>query len=443
MLTEFEIAKRIVIDLQLAGFTAVFAGGCVRDRLLGVEPKDYDIATNATPDDIEYIFDKTIPVGKSFGVIVVVRDGIEFEVATFRGDGEYSDGRRPDDVTFYTEDGIDGMKADAARRDLTINGMFYDPVEDKLYDFVGGRTDLEEMRIRFIGEAHKRIEEDKLRMMRAIRFALRLDFGLDTTASNAIRENAHLINQVSNERIKDELCKMFSINARDAIVWMGNLNILPQILPEIHVMKGCEQPAEYHPEGDVFVHTCMALEHLPKDASQELIWATLLHDVGKPPTQTFEDRIRFNGHDQVSVELSEKILKRLKFSNKFIEHVLPLVGNHMRWMALKEMRKSKLKRFLALDNFEDHKALHYADCMASHEDVSNLDFVAGLHFEPEQIRPERLLTGKDLLEMGFKQGPEMGVIFRAVEEHQLNELINTREEAIEYVVNHFMKAEEK
>jgi putative nucleotidyltransferase with HDIG domain len=429
-------ALQIIEKLNSAGFQAAYAGGSVRDKLLCVESHDIDIATNALPEDIESLFEKTIPVGKAFGVIVVVIDGIEFEVATFRNDGVYLDGRHPENVSFSS------MEEDAKRRDFTINGMFYDPIKDEIFDFVGGQEDLKNKVLRFIGDPEKRIQEDKLRMLRCIRFSIRLGFEIESKSFDVICNHASEISQVSVERISEELLKILHIgNHAKAFELLFKTKLIDYILPEVKAMEGIEQPPEYHSEGDVLVHTVIALENLPKDASDELLMGTLLHDVGKPKTQTFEDRIRFSGHDAVGAKITEIILKRMKFSNDFVERVVSLVENHMKFMFVKDMRTSTLKRFIRKDFFDEHLALHKADCMSSHGGLDNYEFVIQKREEipPEQIRPERLMTGHDLINMGFAQGPLFRTIMTDVEDKQLEGSITSREEALKYVTETYQE----
>lgn len=422
-------ALKIIEKLKEKSYKAVFAGGCVRDELLELKPHDYDIATNATPDQVESLFEKTIPVGKSFGVIIVVVEKEEFEVATFRFDGIYVNGRRPESVSFSS------MREDAERRDLTINGMFLDPVKDKVIDFVGGQEDLDKGIVRLIGDPEKRIEEDKLRMLRVIRFATRFDFEIEEATFNVVRKHAHEITQVSSERIFDELKKMLRKNSRRVIDLLFDTDLISHILPEVKAMDGVQQPPQFH-SGDVLEHTLQTLEFLPENASDELLFGALLHDVGKPPTfRVATDRIRFNQHDTVGFEVAKKILKRFKVSNEFSDRVSALVFNHMRFMSVKKMRVAKLKRFLRMENFEEHMALHKADCLASHGGLDNFDFLMEKKefFPPEEVKPKRLITGHDLIELGFKPGPFFKIVLEAVEDKQLEDEISTKDEAIEFV----------
>ena len=429
-MTLLEKAISIVRTLKDSGHQAVFAGGCVRDKIAGRPSDDIDIATSATPDIVESLFEHTLSVGKSFGVIVVVDGDDQFEVATFRTDGAYGDGRRPDSVTFSS------MKEDAFRRDLSINGMFYDPVEDILYDYVGGEKDFERKIIRLIGVPDARIEEDRLRMMRVIRFAVRFDFGIEPDTMVSVERHASKILTISVERIFEELIKILREGRFErSISLLMKTGLLGYILPEVQAMAGVEQPVDYHPEGDVLTHTIMALGHLPKDASDELLVATLLHDVGKPRTQTFEDRIRFNGHESVGVLIAGDILRRFKVSNDFADHVVLLIKNHMKFMGVEKMKKSTLKRFVRVDRFQDYMTLHYADCMSSHGGLESYEFVKSFmeKAEPDEIRPKKLITGEDLKTLGIPPGPIYRTIVVEVEDEQLEGRLITREAALEYV----------
>ena len=430
-------ALKIVRKLQEQNHEAVFAGGCVRDLILKLDPQDYDVATSAKPDQVEALFEHTVSVGKTFGVIVVVMDGFEIEVATFRSDSLTSDGRRPDSVTFTS------MEEDAKRRDLTINGMFWDPIADKILDYVGGQQDLKDGLIRLIGDPDARLIEDKLRLMRVVRFASRFNFKVVPETLEAVKKHSHEIIQVSSERIGEELIKILRTgNYRTAFNLLFETNLIEYILPEIKAMKGVEQPVDYHPEGDVLAHTLLALESLPANASDELRMGVLLHDVGKPLTQTFEDRIRFSQHELKGKDLAREILKRLKYSNEFTEFVVELVGNHMKFMHVKEMRVSKLKRFMAMPKFEEHLALHRADCASSHKHLINYDFIKEKfeNYTPEEIRitPDtRILTGNDLLSMGYKAGPLFREILTDVEDQQLEGVISDKDQALKYVTEKY------
>jgi len=435
---QFESALDIVKALHAAGYQAVFAGGCVRDQLMGESPHDYDIATSAYPHQVQALFPTNIEVGKAFGVVVVIQEGMQFEVATFREDMMYLDGRRPSEIRFAT------MEADANRRDLTINGIFYDPIAGEYYDYVGGTKDIENKIIRFIGDPEERILEDHLRLMRAIRFKHRLGFSMDTITEQAISGNSHLIQLISVERIADELTKILEQSKirGDALKDLGHFGILQHILPEVQDMDGCEQPEDYHPEGDVFKHTCKALNSLPEDASPELLWGTLLHDVGKPPMKEWDDkkgRLVFNRHDIKGAYMTKNILTRLKFSNDFIDRVCSLVENHMKFCVIRDMRKSTLKRFVAMDRFEEHLQLHRADCLASHGGLDNLQFVkeAMDSFAEEPggrvVLPDRLVDGNDLIAMGFKPGPKFKEILETVDTEHLEGTLENKEQALLFI----------
>ena len=366
-----EAAISIVRRLREAGHTAYFNGGCVRDMVRGVEPHDYDIATSATPEQVQQLFPKTVPVGAQFGVVLVLDGGHQFEVATFRTDQAYVDGRRPTSVRYGSPE------EDAQRRDFTINGLFYDPIEDRVIDFVNGRADIERKLVRTIGEARQRFTEDKLRLLRCVRFAANLGYDIEPATFEAVKEMAAQIQVVSAERIRDELIKTLTrSHAGRGLELLRASGLLAEILPEIAVMQGVEQPPEFHPEGDVFVHTRMMLDALPPHPSVTLAFAVLLHDVGKPPTfERAPDRIRFNEHDRVGAELAETILRRLRFSNDEIERIVLCVREHMRFQFVKEMRPAKLKRILARKTFPDELELHRIDCAASHRNLENYEFL--------------------------------------------------------------------
>ena len=418
-------AREVCATLREAGFRALFAGGCVRDQLLGDPPKDIDIATNALPGDIEALFPKTIAVGAAFGVMIVVHGGTHYEVATFRKDGPYLDGRRPTRVDFVDE------IEDARRRDFTINALFFDPETDTVLDYVEGRLDLDQGVIRCVGVPAERFAEDHLRLMRAVRFAARLNFRLDANTYQAIRDQAADILKTSPERIREELVKMLTGGyAQRSLELLDITGLLPHVLPEIAAMKGVEQPEAFHPEGDVFVHTGLLLKHLPP-CSTTLAFGALLHDVGKPATQTFEDRIRFNQHDKVGAEMARKICRRLRFSNDDTHRITWLVDQHMRLAALPQMKESKRKRFVREDGFGELVQLGRLDCLASHGSLKTIEWIEDYlaNLPEEAMRPEPLLTGRDLIEMGYKPGPAFKEVLRAVEDAQLEGAIATEDEA--------------
>ncbi len=422
-----EIARR----LREARFRALFNGGCVRDQLLGVRAKDYDIATDARPEQVTALFPNALQVGAQFGVVFVPEENSRgIEVATFRADGDYLDGRRPESVS-YTDD----PAIDARRRDFTINGMFLDPKSGAILDFVGGRDDLRDKIVRAIGDPERRFAEDKLRLLRAVRFAARLGFTIEPATLAAVRRRHSEISEVSAERVRDELTKMLTENhARAAFELLESTGLLEDTLPEIAAMRGVEQPPQFHPEGDVWTHTLMMLEGL-RDASPTLAWGVLLHDVGKPPTftppQYAGDRIRFNTHDTVGARMAEAICDRLRFSRRDTERIVALVENHMRFKDVRDMRESKLKRFLRTDGFDEHMALHRLDCGSSHGDLSAYRYVEEKLAEltVEQVSPPPLVTGDDLIEMGYRPGKEFREMLQAVEDAQLEGAVHTNADA--------------
>jgi len=424
--TAIDIVKR----LREAGHTAYFNGGCVRDMVRGVEPQDIDIATSATPEQVQALFVKTVPVGAAFGVVLVLEGGHQFEVATFRSDDAYVDGRRPSAVHFGSPE------EDARRRDFTINGLFFDPIADQIIDFVDGRADIERKLVRTIGEPRERFTEDKLRLLRCVRFAANLGYEIETATFDTVKEMAAQITVVSAERIRDELVKILTrANAGRGLELLDASGLLHEILPEIAAMKGVEQPAEFHPEGDVFKHTRLMLDSLPANPSLVLAFAVLLHDVGKPPTFVrAPDRIRFNEHDRIGAEMTENILRRLRFSNDEIEKIVLCVREHMKFQFVKEMRTAKLKRLMARPTFPDELELHRIDCASSHRNLENYEFLKAKAAEmpPEVLKPQPLLTGHDLLALGLKPGPLVGQILHEVEELQLEERLKSRAEALEF-----------
>ena len=429
------MANSICDTLRRRGFQALLVGGCVRDLLLGCEPADYDVTTDATPGQVMKLFPESVAVGAQFGVIVVPRNGLKVEVATFRSDVSYSDGRHPDSVVFSKT-----PQEDVQRRDFTINGLLMRHDTGEVLDFVGGQADLKAGIIRAIGEPSRRFTEDKLRMMRAVRFAARFGFTIDSVTFEAIRSLATEIRQVSAERLRDELTKLLTEGAaRRGFELLEETGLLRQIA----AMKGVAQPPQYHPEGDVWIHTRMMLEGLPKGASPTLAWGVLLHDVGKPPTfqaaSETGDRIRFNHHVEVGVRMAEAICKRLRFSNEDTEQILALVDNHMKFGAVEEMRASTLKKFVRLPHFEEHLALHRLDCLSSHRHLEAYEFVKRFLAEtpPEQVRPERLLTGDDLQTLGFRPGPIFTQILGTLEDAQLEGQVRTRDEAKAFVLKKY------
>jgi len=442
-------ATNIVRVLRERGFQAYFAGGCVRDTLLGLTPADYDVATDATPTQIMRIFPETYAVGAQFGVVLVPAPEDSplppepsehpnyVEVATFRNDGAYSDGRHPDQVC-YSKD----PQEDVQRRDFTINGLLMDPLDgDRVLDFVGGREDLQAGIVRAIGDAERRFQEDKLRMLRAVRFAARFQYSIEPQTFAAIKQLAPLIHQVSRERVRDELTKMLTEgHARTAFELIDATGLLKEVLPEIDRMHGVEQPPQFHPEGDVWIHTLMLLEQLKPKTSRTLAWGALLHDVGKPPTfRVAPDRIRFDGHVEVGVRMAEEICQRLHFSNEEIKQITALVANHMRFGDADKMKESTLKRFMRLPRFDEHMELHRIDCLSSHRNLGNYELVRDRleHTPTEEIRPPALVNGRDLIELGYKPGAEFRAILSAVEDAQLEGSLHNREEALSFVLSEF------
>ncbi|HZW81095.1 MAG TPA: CCA tRNA nucleotidyltransferase, partial [Candidatus Deferrimicrobiaceae bacterium] len=436
--------------LRQHSFQAYLVGGCVRDLLLDREPTDFDVATSATPAQVMKIFPDTYAVGAQFGVVLVPLPGGEntredeneesktntVEVATFRSDLGYSDGRHPDQVRFSQD-----PREDAARRDFTINGMMLDPVSSEVLDFVGGQNDLKAGIVRAIGEPERRFAEDKLRMLRAVRFAARFEYEIEAETLIAIKRFADEIKLVSRERVRDELTKMLTEgHARQAILLLDKTGLLKEVLPEISAMKGVRQPAEFHPEGDVFIHTLLALDNLPHPCPPTLAWGALLHDVGKPATfRVAPDRIRFDGHVEVGVKITEEICDRLRFSKHDAAQMLALVDNHMRFGDVTRMKESTLKKFMRLPGFDEHLALHRADSLASHRNLSTYEFLQKKITEipPPNIRPAPLITGNDLIALGYIPGPRFREILDAVEDAQLEGQFDSREAAIEFVERAF------
>jgi poly(A) polymerase len=427
--TARDAAAAIVVLLRAAGHQAYFVGGCVRDLLLGRAPKDFDVATSAIPDEVLNLFEKTFAVGAHFGVVLVCSNEIVTEVATFRSDGSYSDGRHPDAVRFSTN-----PEEDVKRRDFTINGMMLDPADDSVLDMVGGRQDLNAGLIRAIGDPGMRFAEDKLRMLRGVRFAARFAFDLEPATARAIEQLAPAVSQVSHERLREELTRMLTEGrARRAFEMLDATGLLAQVLPEVVRMKGVAQPPQYHPEGDVWVHTLLLLDGLTAGSPVPLAWAALLHDIGKPATfRVAPDRIRFDGHVEVGIRIAAEICRRLRFPNSETEQILSLIGNHMRFADVLKMKESTLKRFFRLEHFDQHLALHRLDCLASHGSLELYDF-ARHRFETlpeEQVRPPLLVTGKDLIEAGYRPGPQFSQMLAMAEDAQLEGTIHTREEAL-------------
>ena len=432
-----QAATEIVRTLRQKGHSAYLVGGCVRDLLLGKEPADYDVATSAIPDQVQQYFSQTYPVGAKFGVILVQIGDKDFvEVATFRSDVSYSDGRHPDAVR-YTQ----SAKDDVQRRDFTINGLLLDPENDQVLDYVGGQMDLKSGIVRAIGTPVRRFDEDKLRMLRAVRFAARFNYKIEEESLAAIEGLAGEIKQVSRERVRDELLKMLTEgHARQAFELLDRTGLLEIMLPEITRMKGVQQPPQFHPEGDVWIHTLMLLEQLPAGVSPTLGLGALLHDVGKPATfRVAPDRIRFDGHVEVGEKVAAEILRRLRLSNEETAQVLALVANHMRFADVTKMKDSTLKRFFRLPRFEEHLELHRMDCTASHGKLDLYDFTRHKLQEtpPAEIRPEPLVKGHDLIGAGYEPGPRFKEILEAVEDAQLEGRLRSREDAMQFVSREF------
>jgi poly(A) polymerase len=411
-----DAARTVALRLRAHGHDAFVAGGAVRDHLLGRPPHDADVATSAHPDHVASLFPGSRFVGAAFGVVLVAIDGATIEVATFRKEGPYLDGRHPSRVEFAT------VEEDVRRRDFTINGLLLDPANGDVLDLVGGRTDLTNRVVRAIGDPRARFEEDHLRLLRAVRFAAQLAFTIEPATRAALSELADLVRNVAPERVRDELVRMLTgANARRGLELLHATGLLARVLPQVDAMRGVEQPPEYHPEGDVFVHTTRLFDHLERP-TPSLAFGALLHDVGKPPTfERAPDRIRFPRHAKVGADLADAICRDLRFSNETREQIVGLVANHMRFMDVQRMKPSTLKRFLRLPGFDEHLALHRADCLASLGSLESWSFAGDRRdaLGEETLRPEPLIDGNDLLEVGYPQGPSVGRTLRLVEELQL------------------------
>lgn len=439
-MTPRELATHICRTLHAAGFQAYLVGGCVRDLLLGRDPQDYDVATDAHPARVQELFPSSVDVGARFGVILVVENNAEVEVATFRSDLGYSDGRHPDRVEYSCS-----PEEDVRRRDFTMNGLMLDIETQQILDFVGGREDLRHKIVRAIGPPELRFREDRLRMVRAVRFASRFDYIIEPATFAAILAAAPHIAEVSAERLRDEITKLLTEGAaRRAFELLDQTGLLQTCLPEISAMKGVAQPPEFHPEGDVWTHTLLMLENLPPRSTVALAWGVLLHDIGKPPTfrskQETGDRIRFDGHSELGARMAAEICRRFRFSMDDSEQIETLIANHLRFKDVFQMRASTIKRFVRMPKFrEEHMPLHRLDCLASHGNLDAYEFVQNfLRDTPaEEVQPPRLLTGEDLKALGFKPGPSFKEILQAVEEGQLEGRLTKREEAIAFVQREF------
>lgn len=434
------LARGIVARLRARGFEAFWVGGCVRDMLLGREPEDYDVATSATPDQIRALFRRTVPVGRQFGVMLVVTRGGEFQVATFRGESGYADGRRPERVWFT------GAREDALRRDLTVNGLFYDPLTDTLHDWVGGRADLEARRIRLIGDPAERLREDHLRLLRVVRFAAQLGFEVEPATWAAVQAHAALIRRVSAERVRDELLKIFRPpHAARGLDLLRDSGLLREVLPEVAAFEACEQSPPHHPEGTVYAHVRRMLEHLPADAGTALIWGVLLHDVAKPVTASRDPVtgvMHFYGHEKVGEALARQILQRLRFPNAEIEIVAALVRHHMQYKDVPQMRRATRRRLALRPTFPLELELHRLDCLGSHGRLDHYELMVreaeALRRRPE-LRPP-LVRGHDLLALGMQPGPALGALLAEIRERQLQDELTTREQALAYARQKLAKA---
>ena len=428
-MTPRDIVLDLLRRLQEAGHEAYLVGGCVRDELRGMAPQDYDMATSARPEEVEALFPQTHAVGKSFGVILVVKHGHTFEVATFRAESDYTDGRRPNTVTFSD------AQTDASRRDFTVNGLFMDPLSDTVHDWVGGQEDLAKRRLRTIGHPTERFNEDHLRLLRAVRLAAQLDFEIDPATFAAVRDMADHITRVSAERIRDELVKLFRPPyAARGLDLLHESGLLAQVLPELLATVTCEQSPDYHPEGTVYDHIRLMLSKLPAEASVELPWTALLHDIAKPVTQSEceEGRIHFYGHEKIGADMAQQILQRLRFPNVEIEAIVQTVRYHMQFKDAPKMRKATLRRMLMRPNFELELEQHRLDCLGSHGLMDIYDFIREQQtvLQEKPLLLEPLISGRDLIELGIEPGPALGQLLDAVRDQQLAETFSTREEAL-------------
>lgn len=431
----FSAGVEIVLKLKKSGFISYFVGGAVRDMLMDIYPKEIDIVTDADVEIVEKLFTRTVSVGKQFGVVKVLIGDNAFEVATCRKDGKYIDGRHPENVSKGS------FEDDVTRRDFTINSLLYNPILDEIIDYKSAQDDIRVGIIRGIGDPLERINEDHLRMMRAIRFSSRFNFRIDESLFLAIKDNSHLINRISAERIRDELLKMLTANNNgNALELLNESGLLNKILPEVTMMIGVEQPKEFHPEGDVFTHTRLMFDY-SQNPSPELAMGILLHDIGKVDTFEIKDRIRFNNHWIVSERKARGILARLKFSNDSIKTILELIVHHMRFRNVKEMREAKLKRFILMENFDLHLELHRLDCLASHGNLDNYNFVAEklkvIGNAEKKILQKPIVTGDDLISMGLTPGPLFKEVIEFVKDSELEGRIRSKEEAVELIKEHF------
>ncbi len=432
--TSEELARSIVADLRAAGHQAYLVGGCVRDLLLGRKPKDFDVATDARPDRVSELFERSEQVGAHFGVVLVRENTSQVEVATFRSDSDYSDGRRPDHVSFEA-----GPQQDVLRRDFTVNALLLDPETGQVLDYTGGQEDLRRRVIRAIGNPELRFREDHLRLMRAVRFAARLGFEIEPETMAALKRLSHLVLDVSAERVRDELIRILTEGGtRRGFELLDETGLLDHILPEVAAMKGVAQPPEYHPEGDVWTHTLLLLEKL-RNPTVTLAMGALLHDVGKPPTFRVAERIRFDGHVEEGVRLGHEILKRLRFSNEQSDLIEALIAQHMRFKDAAHMRESTMRRFLRMESFHEHLELHRLDCLSSHGQLDTYKLVRSRLAElgEDELKPKPLLTGHDLIAAGYQPGPEFGKMLAAVEDAQLEGRVGNKEAAMALVRSEF------
>ncbi len=429
-----QAAVDIVRRLRKKGFQAFLVGGCVRDLVMGREPKDYDVSTDATPNEVVKLFPQSLPVGAQFGVVIVPCEAGDVEVATFRSDRRYTDGRHPSEVRYAKT-----PEEDVRRRDFTINGLLYDPLSHHVLDYVGGQADLHARRIRTIGDPIERFHEDRLRMLRGVRFAARFGFTLDPAVREAIRKLAPLIRDVSAERVRDEILKILTEGqARRGFELLDETGLLAGILPEVKAMQGVPQPPEFHPEGDVWIHTLLMLEGL-RAPSATLALGVLLHDVGKPPTFTVRERIRFDNHVELGAKMAEAICARLRLSARETERAVDLVRQHLRFKDFARMRRSTQLRFLRREGFQEHLELHRLDCLASHGDLANYELARRMLEETPktEIKPPPLLRGDDLIAQGYTPGPLFKKILQTVEDAQLEGKLTTREDALRLVAEQF------
>jgi poly(A) polymerase len=429
-----QAAAAIVGRLRAEGYQAYFVGGCVRDLVMGREPADYDVATDATPEEVLRIYPHSLTVGAQFGVVVVPAEAGDVEVATFRSDGRYADGRHPTQVRFART-----PQEDVRRRDFTINGLLYDPARERVLDYVGGQADLRARLIRSIGDPAERFSEDRLRMLRAVRFVARFGFALDPATEQAIGNLAPEIRSVSAERVRDEILKILTEGAaRRGFELLDATRLLAEILPEIQALQGVAQPPEFHPEGDVWTHTLMMLEGL-RAPTPTLALGVLLHDVGKPSTFSVRERIRFDHHVEVGARMAEDLCRRLRLSARSTERVVELVRHHLRFKDFPRMRRSTQLRFLRMEGFEEHLELHRLDCLASHGNLDHYEMARKMLEEtpPEEIKPAPLVGGDDLIAQGYAPGPLFKRILQAVEDGQLDGSLRSRDDALRLVAEQF------